>query len=354
MNPRRSSCFDRVVELFDGEVRLLQRDVPETDEPIAMRGHEPGDLLVLHLHDARGEIGRREVQELARMDADDVDVDSLPIHFPEPAIHRRGVERHRAGAQVRHGAVDLRQVFHQRPGLVHEHVGVHIDRPDALSAHDDLAAGRRGGLGQQRVRGRQPAGAEQEAAARGGGPEKGAPAELHAANPITGNASSSRTSRAAARKYDVRVGFVRRERRAPRPGRRGTGPRGEADRCFEIHVAVRVLPQQRAPELLAAGRTPRVHAATRVEIERARQPERLHAVRLLKGQPEGPDGRGVLRLHFDRRRAARRCSTGRTPGRAPILAAALALPQRRRCHALDNAERAAGGDDPRQPEARRA
>ena len=131
---------DRVVHLLDGEVRLLERDVAETDEAVGVRGAQLGDPLVLHLHDPRGEIRLREVQELAGVDADHVDVDPLPIHLAEPAVQRAGVDGHRAGAEVRHRAIDLRQILDQRPRLLDEDVRVHVDRAHALAADRDLTA----------------------------------------------------------------------------------------------------------------------------------------------------------------------------------------------------------------------
>ena len=96
------------------------------------------------------------------------------------------IDGHRAGAEVGHRSIDLRQVLDERPGLVDEHVRVHVDGPDALAADHDLASRRCRPLrgGEQRPRRRQPAGAEHQAAACSGGPEKGASAQRHAANPI--------------------------------------------------------------------------------------------------------------------------------------------------------------------------
>src|SRR5262245_35357316 len=110
------------------------------------------------------------------MDADDVDVDALPIHLAEPAVHRRLVDRHRAGAQIGHRLVGLREIFDERPRLVDEDVRVHVDGPHALSADDDLAS-RAGGSRGRSLRAESARAKEKTTAGGDGGLEKASAAE---------------------------------------------------------------------------------------------------------------------------------------------------------------------------------
>lgn len=105
-----------------------------------MGGAQPGDRLVLDANDTSRQIGRRKVEELARMHADHVNIDPLAVHLGEPAAERCRVDRHRASGQRGHRPIHLRQVADERPDLADIHMAVHVDGANGASPDNHAPA----------------------------------------------------------------------------------------------------------------------------------------------------------------------------------------------------------------------
>ena len=87
---------DRLVHLLGGHLGELEGHVAESHEAVGMCRANRGDLLVLHLDELRGESGLGPIEELTRMHAEHVHVDTLAIHLPKPPIDPVAVHAHRA------------------------------------------------------------------------------------------------------------------------------------------------------------------------------------------------------------------------------------------------------------------
>ena len=122
--------LDRLLELLGGKIRVLQSDRRQTDKPVRLRRADLGELRILQFDDLPGEVGLGLVPK-DRVDAERFDVDALFVHRRD--AFRRDHERRRLHLQP-----------HQRIGLRHVAMRMHVDSPHALSIDDDLAPPLRG------------------------------------------------------------------------------------------------------------------------------------------------------------------------------------------------------------------
>jgi hypothetical protein len=122
-----------LLELLDGEVRMLQRHRREGDEPVGLRRADLRERLVLDLDELARDVPVRRVP--VGVDAERLDVDALLVHRADAvclAGHEEGFRLERSP--------------HQGHRRGHRAVRVHVHGLHALALHHHLSPPRlRGG-----------------------------------------------------------------------------------------------------------------------------------------------------------------------------------------------------------------
>lgn len=115
-----TECLHGLLKLLGRKVGMLQRHGGERGEPAGMRRAELRELFVLCRDQLAREIAIGAVPE--RIDAEDLEVDPLPIHrFEPPWTHQQR-------------AVRRRRLTEHLPDTGHHAVGVEVHRPGAAPA----------------------------------------------------------------------------------------------------------------------------------------------------------------------------------------------------------------------------
>ncbi len=124
--PAQAACLDPVLELFDGEIRMLQGDRRKCDEPVGLRAADLRERLVLDPDELLRDVpvGRVPV----RVDAEGLDIDALLVHRAEALLRVRHEERLR-----------LERPPHERHRRGHRAVRVHVHGLHTPAAHHHLA-----------------------------------------------------------------------------------------------------------------------------------------------------------------------------------------------------------------------
>ena len=122
----QSQLLHRVFQLRGREIRMLQGNRCEADEPVGLCRADFGELFVLQLDDLSGEVGLGLLPK-DRVYAQRLDVDALLVHGLD--AFRRDHQRWLLNFQS-----------HQSIRLGDMAVGVHIDGANTFSGDDDFAS----------------------------------------------------------------------------------------------------------------------------------------------------------------------------------------------------------------------
>ncbi len=145
---------DRVVELLDRELGVLQRHRAEPDEAPRRGRHQRRDAFVHLAGQDCPALRRREIEELERRRADRLDVDAHAVHVVQPLVdagqlrrtlpHLRHVGLAREGICMDHArvvAADI-EVARRLGDLRVQVVAVDVDDRRTVAAHRRRRAGR--------------------------------------------------------------------------------------------------------------------------------------------------------------------------------------------------------------------
>src|SRR5262249_25639354 len=119
--------LDRVLDLFGGEVGILQGRGRKGDEPLRLRGAECDQGLVLDADHFRDGIALGPVP--VGIDAERLDIDARATDLRQPVADIGPQETRR-----------FEGVIEQLRRLRDDAMRMHVNGPDPLATHDDLAA----------------------------------------------------------------------------------------------------------------------------------------------------------------------------------------------------------------------
>ena len=118
--------LDRMFELLDGELGMLQGHRCEGDKAVRRRGAELGQLFVLDADQLGRRVALRAIPK--RVDAERLDIDPLRVHLLD-AVGNIGPQQPRR----------LQRVVDHRRRLGNDRMGMDIDGLDPLAVDDHLA-----------------------------------------------------------------------------------------------------------------------------------------------------------------------------------------------------------------------